>query len=448
MQLETNRFLNRLWRLTGSFDVHDLRNVPLVETRWHGMTRGSLFWGDSLAVDLADHYRQARYYPNTDEYETIAEQHYHQGHFLTMINGTLRDAIRWDLRTHYTWHREDYDLVNQGTDRPAILPLGLRQMSTGYRLRLSTAQSRPLGMQVLYAFGKSEDDFGSDVKDQDTETGELQLSGYARLSSADSVGAKVLWKVASFFVPPDSAFFTDRDLATTLTELSWFHTFNQSWRAGITFTYRGLQQVFLSGQWSANNNQNDIYLLEPQVRWEPLPGWKISQTYRIQANYLSYDIEKGEPQPERSTLYRRGESESLVRFSSFGRVTNELRYTFRQEDFGPLIWREKWNQQVSWDRRSHVVGVRWRVGLGYGWRVTPGASYEEKRSFNHQTVEEATVRIPGTTFVRRLLELTIQWQPGGGRDDLFVSWSRRLQRASQRPRDVADWVQLTYRRHW
>ncbi len=448
LQLESNQFLNRLWRLSGSVDIHDLRNVPLVETRWHGLTQGSFFWGDTLAVDLADHYRQARYYPNTNEYKTIAEQHYHQGHFLTTLNGTWQQMIGWELRTHYTWHREEYEFVNQSNNGIALLPSGLRQMSAGYRLRLSTAGRYPYGVQASYAFSKAEDDFGADVKDQDAKTGELQLSGYLRVTHADSVGAKVLWKVVSFFVPPDSAFFTDRDLATRLTELSWFHTFNQTWRAGVIFTYRGLQQVFLSGQWSANNNRNNIYLLEPQVRWQPLPGWEINQTYRIQANYLSYNIEKGEPQPERSTLYRRGESESLVRFTPLARLTNELRYTYRQEDFGPLIWREKWNQQVSWDRQSHVIGARWHVGLGRGWRVTPGASYEEKRSFNHQTVDEETIRVPGTTFVRRVMELTIRWQPARGRDDLFVSWSRRLQRSSQRPKDIADWVQITYRRNW
>jgi hypothetical protein len=446
--LETRYWRGRLWQGRGSLMIHRLRNVPSVEARWGGLTEGESFFGDSLGLVVDDVYRQTRYYPDANDFDLLAEQRLRQGHFLAQSSGWWGPNVRWGLQTDYAWRRETYDAVGPEGLSGTILPLGLRQYSRGYRLQLGGKIGATGGVHAAYGYNETDEDFGADAKDQDSKTGELELGAYVTPGEADSLIVRTLWKVVSFFVPPDTAFYTDRDLATRLAEVAWSHRYSPAWSTRVSFSYRGLRQVFVSGVWSGDNNLNDIYVFEPRLIWQPTPKWKINQSYRIQANYLSYDVEKGQPQPERSTLYRRGESETLLSTAPVAHSTFELRYTYRYEDFGPLIWREKWNQQVSWDRRSHLAGGKWKVRPHPAWEIAPGLYFEQKRSYNHQEEDNQAVRVPRSTFVRRMLELGIAWRPANGRDDLQVSGSRRIQRSSSGPKDISDWVELTYRRYW
>lgn len=446
--LETRYWRDRLWQGRGSLMIHRLHNVPSVEARWGGLTEGEFLFGDSLGLAVDDVYRQTRYYPDANDFDLLAEQRLRQGHFLAQSSGWWGPNVRWGLQTDYTWRRETYDAVGPAGLPGTMLPLGLRQYSRGYRLQLGGNIGATGGVQAVYGYNETEEDFGADVKDQDSKTGELELGAYVTPGPVDSLIVRTLWKVVSFFVPPDTAFYTDRDLATRLAEVAWSHRFPPAWSTRVSFSYRGLRQVFVSGVWSGDNNFNDIYVFEPRLIWQPAPKWKINQSYRIQANYLSYDVEKGQPQPERSTLYRRGESETLISVAPLAHSTFELRYTYRYEDFGPLIWREKWNQQVSWDRRSHLAGGKWQVRPHPAWEITPGLYFEQKRSYNHQEENNQLVRVPRSTFVRRVLELGVAWRPANGRDDLQVSGSRRIQRSSSGPKDISEWVELNYRRYW
>ena len=445
---ETRRWRDRLWRIYGSLKINKLQNVPSVEGHWGGVTSGEFASGDTLDLSFNDHYRQTRYYPSATNYQTIAEQRLRQGNFLATASGGWGTDLRWGISTDYIWRRERYGMVTSGNSLNAVLPMGLRQSSRGYQLNLGRRFGVLGGLNVAYGYNETDEDFGADVKDQDSQTGELELDGYFTPGTSDSLVVRALWKVVSFFIPPDTAFYTDRDLATRLAEIAWFHRYTPAWSMRISFSYRGLRQVFVSGLWSGNNNHNDIYLFAPCLNWQPAPGWSINQTYRIQANYLSYDIEKGQPQPERSTLYRRGESETRMSLMPLAHSAIELRYTYRYEDFGPLIWREKWNQQVSWDRRSHLAGITWRARPHAAWEVAPGLYFEQKRAYNHKEEDQKAVRVPRSTFVRRMIRLAATWRPASGRDDLHISGSRRIQRSSSGPKDVSDWVELTYRRHW
>jgi len=447
-QIETHRWWNRFWRMYGSLKINKLRNVPSVEGRWGGSTSGNFAFGDTLAVSVEDLVRRTRYYPTAGDYETIAEQELRHGHLLATASGAWGTSMRWVMAADYTWRQETYELTNSASSAGAILPLGLRQSSRGYRLKLDRRIGSFAGLSAAYGYREADEDFGANVKDQNSQTGELELGGYCRIGESDSLVLRTLWKVVSFFVPPDSAFYTDRDLATRLAEISWVHRYSPAWETVLSFSYRGFRQAFISGLWSGDNNHNDIYVLEPRLRWRPAPGWRVHQTYRIQANYLSYDIEKGHPQPERSTLYRRGESETRVWLAPLDRVKVELRYTYRYEDFGPLVWREKWNQRVSWDRRTHLAGLSWRYSPHQAWELVPGLYFEQKRSYDHKEEKAKTVRLPRATFVRRVGQLAVLWRSAGRRDDLKLSGSRRIQKSSSGPKDVSDWVELTYRRHW
>lgn len=439
---------DRLWQAHGSLKFENLREIPAKEQRWGASTSGRVIFGDTLSVLFEDVNRQTQYYPAADDYETIADQRFRDGQFLARAAGDWGKHLRWELTTDYGWHKESYALTKGKTPAASPLPLGLRQTSRGYRGLLSGQVGELGGVAVAYRYLDADEDFGASAKDQNLETGELEISAYCRPAPADSLGARVLWKVVSFVVPPQGGFYTDRDLATRLAELAWQHRFSPEWETTIAFSYRGFRQVFISGQWSGNNNHNDVYMLEPRLRWSPAPGWRVQQTYRIQANYLSYDVEKGRPQPERSTLYRRGESETRLVLAPVHRAEVELRYTYRYEDFGPLIWREKWNQLVSWDRRSHLVGAVWRYHLKTAWELVPGFSFEEKRSYDHRERGTATVRVRSAAFVRRVIELAVHWRPEGGRDDLHLSGSRRMQRSPSGLRDISNWVEFAYRRFW
>jgi len=436
------------WRSHGSLRINDLENIPSVEGRWGISTGGTIPFGDTLAVFVEDLIRRTRYYPNANEYETIAEQKLRNGLFEANAGGRWGTGLDWGLITNFSWRKETYELAEMGGVGAPVLPLGLRQTSQGYRLKLGGRLGLFGGITAGYRYGESNEDFGANVKDQDSKTGELNLSAYCRVGDADSVSMRVLWKLVSFFVPPDSGFFTDRDLGTRLAEVGWTHRFSAEWETAVLFSYRGIRQVFISGRWSGDNNRNDIYLFEPRLRWNPAPGWRVDQTYRIQANYLSYDVEKGEPQPERSTLYRRGESQTRLWLAPVHYAHVDVRYTYRYEDFGPLIWREKWNQQVSWDRRSHLAGISWHLVPYRGWEVVPGFSFEQKKAYNHIEVNGDMVREPRSTFVRRRGELAVTWRPSGGRDDLRLSGSRRVQKSGTGRKDISDWVELSYRRYW
>jgi hypothetical protein len=383
-----------------------------------------------------------------EEFDAIARQRLRDGRFAATAIGGWGPRLRWEFSTDYAWHRETYALTRGNIPVSTVLPLGLRQTTQGYRALVGSRLGELGGVSVSYRFLEADEDFGVNAKDQDSETGELEIGAWCRPGTRDSLAVRTLWKVVSFFVPPTGGFYTDRDLATRLAEASWWHRYAPAWETAVSFSYRGFRQVFISGGWSGNNNHNDVYMLEPRVRWIPAPGWQVYQTYRIQANYLSYDLEKGQPQPERSTLYRRGESETRLMLAPFGRSEIELRYTYRYEDFGPLIWREKWNQLISWDRRSHVAGSVWRFRPKAGWEVAPGLSFEEKRSYDHREKDGATVRLRSGVFVRRVAELAVSWRPAAGRDHMYLSGSRRIQRSPSGLRDVSDWVEFAYRRLW
>jgi len=442
------QWLKRSWQAGGSVEVRALSHVPSVEGRWQASTTGEMIFGDSLSVVYGDQAKQTRYFPLIDSFGTIARQRLRDGYFTADSRGTFGPATRWSVAANYAWRRESYALIHGEMMGASALPQGLDRTDSGYHLRGSQDLGERGQIGVRYRYQETSEDFGRDVKDQDAFTGELEISGMYRFTPVDSVNVRVLWKVVSFEVPPDSAFFVDRDLATRLADISWTHEFDQIWTAGISFSYRGLRQVYISGDWSANNNHNDIYLLMPRIQWRPSSSSRINQTYRIQANYVSYDTEKGYAQPERSTLYRRGESETSMHYQLIDPLAAEGRFLYRYEDFGPLIWREKWNQQVSWDRRSYLVRVGFEVTPHPAWKISPAMSYLEKRSFNHEDDAGESVRRPKSTLLRRTWELQAVWLPSSGRDDLAISGSRRIQHSTTGMKDTSDWVEITYRRYW
>ncbi|MCJ7578480.1 MAG: hypothetical protein MUO91_08525, partial [candidate division Zixibacteria bacterium] len=210
-------------------------------------------------------------------------------------------------------------------------------------------------VESFYKYESSDEDYTGAEKDQKMEGGEWGGELKAEITRLDSLHLNASIGVTSFYAPPFSGQFNDRDVLTILAWGELLHIFNPYFNIRLEAGFRNFNQLYLSNRLSSNNNHNQTYLLSPTMTWQPDEKLNFKQNYSIQANYIYYDYEKASE--TKNKLFRRASSTSEIVYRYNQRVIFSLGYIYKYEDYGQLIWKDQWVQKPSWDRRTNTINL-------------------------------------------------------------------------------------------
>jgi hypothetical protein len=362
---------------------------------------------DTLAVTGWHSFARRDYFPSTD-FESTARQTSEQRRWDLSVGKHLIAHTRLLLSAAYRYDRYDYeyegagnDLLHQNDNLTSIFE---------YRLSLQKRFGQQLSLETNYLFNRTDEDFGSDQTNQLAETGQLTTRLLLTQGDRDSLELSGQIGVTSYFAPTTSAYFSDRDRSIKVAALRVVHQFSEFLTAGLDGSYRGFHTVYISGELSANNNINNVYIVNPMLVWRPFAAVRLQQNYQMHANYTYYQYEK-DAVSLRNTLYRRANFVNNLSISLSPRTDLIIEYSYRYEDFGRLLWEDQWKQQVSWDRRTH----RPRFGVDFhpwkGFRFYPYASYEIQSSYDHLFDADAVLgrRAKSDELSRKLIGFELLW---------------------------------------
>jgi len=417
-------------------------HLPSNETKWSWQTD----WAqpsDSVFLEWEEQRGDSRFYPSRDRFDQIGRQEklyrLAHGRWSHASSGDSGKALMRIVRA-VTWRADalislDQNIyhVSQSVGGLGVVPGDVRTARRSYSLG-ATSSLGPFGFVIDYRYRWVEDRFREVRRDQTAETGELDAGLTHRLTPADSLGVHAIFRVTSYTIPVSGAFFDDRDQAERVVELFWRRQFAPGLVFRPEFSFQRQHQVILSAEESANNNTNDVYVLEPRVEWRPSRAITLLQTFSIRAHYRYLDFKPATDQGH-GTLYRRAESATDTRLTQTRRTAWTIRYVYRYEDFGGLYDRGGWVQAVDWDRRSHLLDCRliWRP-----WKtvsIEPGMGLEYKHSYNHRREGTGVRRIADKPFWRRQVLLNAQWQSRFGYN-IRLSVARRVQDSGLGVRDL------------
>jgi hypothetical protein len=304
----------------------------------------------------------------------------------------------------------------------------------------------------FYKYMSSEENYKDDRKDQKMEGGEWGGELKAEIPGGDSLHLTTSVGVTSFYAPPFSGQFNDRDILTILAWGEYWHIFNPYFNLMLEGGFRNFHQIYLSDRLSSNNNHNQTYLLSPTVTWQPNLKLSFKQNYNIQANYIYYDYEK-EKESTKNRLFRRASSTSEVTYRYNQRLIFSFGYTYKYEDYGQLIWKDQWVQKPSWDRRTNTFNLSLDYQPLNKIIFSPKCSLEKGKSWDHVT-EEPTVsagkeskerRILKEKFYRNVLSFSLNYYVDEG-NYLTFSVAHRLQNGTQGKQEISDYATVSVAR--
>jgi hypothetical protein len=425
------------------------KHLPSNETKWSWRTD----WAqtvDSVFLEWNEQRGDLRFYPSRDRFDQVGQQEklYRQAHgrwshasshdSAVGLKRIMR-AVAWRVDATVSLNQNTYHVPRSGGGL-SFVPGDVRTAHRSYNLGATTALG-PFGLVVDYRYRWVEDRYREARRDQTAETGEIDAGLMHRLSDVDSLGIHAISRVTSYTIPVSGAFYDDRDQAERVLELFWRHQFASGLNFRPVFSFQRQHQLILSAEKSADNNTNDVYLLEPRMEWRPSGAVTLLQVFSIRAHYRYLDFKPASDQG-RGTLYRRAEAATDARLIQNRRTSWSLRYVYRYEDFGGLYDRGGWVQAVDWDRRSHLLDSRliWRPWTRVS--VEPGIGLEYKRSYDHRREGIGVRRIAAPPFWRRQVLLSAQWRSRHGYN-VRLSIGRRVQDSGLGSRDLDDRWELT-----
>lgn len=364
---------------------------------------------DTVALAGSQSFSQRKYFSSTTTFESVARQNSEQRRWDLTASKALPVGTRARFNAAYRYDRYDYeyegatsDLLRQNDNLTSIFQ---------YQLALTRDFGEHVVGEISYLFNRTDEDFGSTQTNQLAETGQLNGRGVINYGDTDSIEVSGQLGVTSYFAPSGSTFFSDRDRSIRVAGFRITHSLNKYFTAIFDASYRGFHLIYISGELSANNNINNVYIVNPTLIWQPVKSVKFQQNYQLHANYIYYEYEK-DAVSLRNTLYRRANVSNNLSITVSPRLDLILEYSYRFEDFGRLIWEDQWKQQVSWDRRTH----RPRVGVEYHprtqFRFYPYASYEIQTYFDHLFDENNILgqRVKSDELSRSLIGFELQWE--------------------------------------
>jgi len=399
---------------------------------------------DTTTIRAMQEFGEREYFPVSGHYDATARQQTERRSFdfssVRRFPGDLYLAATGFYRFvsyDYDYDNVESEFVRQNDNFNAV---------TEYVINLDRMFGKNLSVHGEYLFNRTREDFGSQQTNQKAETGQLSLSGTLTLFDCDTLQFDGRIGVTSYFAPTTSAFFSDRDRTIRLASFRFSHRFTPYLSAAMDGSFRGFHTIYISGDLSANNKVNNTYILNPSLTWRPHSGVALHQNYQLHAAYIYYDFEKSRFSG-RNTIYRRANMINQLVLSPSVRTDFIIEYSYRYEDFGPLRYSDQWQQQVSWDRRTH----RPRFSINYhpkaGITFQPYIVYEVQTSYDHlfDEIKPLGKRTDSDRFKRALVgfELVLALSPGSY---IECDVQRRRQEYRDQPEQVYDRFTITIKR--
>jgi hypothetical protein len=340
----------------------------------------SLTGKDTTSLHAGQTFGETKYFPSSSDFSSTARQRDEQRRLDFDFRRRMPASIYLQAQAAYRLSSYDYEFEGNN----ALLTRqndNLRSLFE-YRLDLSRRFGSSLQVGCEYLYSRAKEDFGTQPVNQKSETGQLAITAAFTFLEADTITASAKAGVTSYITPSGSEIFSDRDRTIEFASVRAVHRFTEFLRLTLDGSFRGFHTIYISGSLSANNNINNIYILNPSLVWQPLARLTIEQDYQMHADYIYYDFEKSSL-TGRNTIYRRANFSNRVILGVSPRSDLSFEYSYRYEDFGPIRYTDQWQQQVSWDRRTHRPKFAVDYHPSPSLRFQPYAIYEIQRSYDH-----------------------------------------------------------------
>jgi hypothetical protein len=386
---------------------------------------------DSLWISATGELQVRRYFTTSRSFESISRQ-------VKTISGarlmaSFKPLAETRIRVQSNLDYRRYRYEHFGSDVPGASSglLGSDNNSRAVDYKITGTRRLPgrLAFDTYYRFRETDEDYGAPTGSQRVRTGEWRIALRAMPSMSDSLWAEAVFSATSYFTEQTGSFFSDRDRLMQLYGGGFFHRFNSILNLRVDGSYRDFHQTFVSGELSANNNHNRVYVVQPSVTWRPYTWLNISNSFLLHANYIWYDYEK-KTDSDRNTLFRRARWKSEYTILLSRRLKFRPMYSYKFEDFGQLLWRDQWVQKTNWDRRTHLPSLDVTYRPIRSLRMNPGISYEKRKSWEFVIDDSGVInRVEKETFERTTMRLDIEYSPGP-RTSITASAQRRVQASS------------------
>ncbi len=428
-----------------SYNKVNLSNIPRQESKGDFSASARFTDSDTLSVSLRGLEATTRYYGPGGKVEDITRQikQERQADFALSIALPAEFRLMVDGNAHlsrYLYRRSQFSDIPQ-SQRDNYGRGG------GYEIKLMGNIMDAARISVNYTWSKTSEDFQGLELDQDADTGELSFHGKIILSTRDTVSADMVFGVTSYANPNTGSSRDDRDQKTIMVNGRYSHVFSKYFSAGLTGGANSFHQIYISGASSANNSRNDTYILTPLLRWIPHGRLFITQSFDIQANYITFDFDRKKI-ATKNRIFRRATSRTEVQVVISERLTLTQGYLYRYEDYGQLIWDDGWQQAVSWDRRRNGLETRIFYEPINLIRISPYFFWEKTGDYNHTV--EPSVDVSDPLEIRYLkdeqvkmlfqFQMTFNWSD---RRSITADFSHRLRKFMDRPRETNDYIRIS-----
>jgi hypothetical protein len=443
-------FLNNNLQSSIKYEYYDLSRIPYSEfsARLGSMMAWSL--ADTLTWGLKNDESTTRYFSSarqTGDANDIIRQ--------VKVDRAAEYYARVTLPAEFVARtRGDVNYIryyySPGAEAISVSQYDNYSQNRNYNIELEKQLLKRIKLQAGYRYGWGEEDFRGSVLDQWFELGEISFKASTEITLKDSAVFDGIIGVTSYYgLYKVSA--GERDLKTQIYNFRYRHIFSRYFNGEIRAGYNNFHQIYTNALSSANNSQNETYLLRSTSDWQVTPAISVQQSFEIRANYIIYDYVPN-PIETPSRIFRRGSSETLFGFKISDRFSLKPGYTYRYEDYGKLIWEEEnWQMATGWDRRYHNISFK---ASYYPFRkicIEPECSWESKKEYNH-VLEKAEGNIENEMVARELrlddfktiAALTLTWNFSES-EYLIAGYSRRKWEIGGEEYDVSNFVNISVR---
>lgn len=181
---------------------------------------------------------------------------------------------------------------------------------------------------------------------------------------------------------PDENNNDDRDELRYRMTMQHLHYFSDVLSTRLELSAHLLHFVYISGEKSADNSWNRIFRFKPEIRLQPSPKVRFSQSAQVLANYVAYDFETQLP-GIRSFVYRKYQLEDSLQFQVTEQTGILFQYKMELDENGKLLWTD-WLEQKLTDRQSHTVTLSLIFEPIPGFAILPGYAYFHRRGYRYQ----------------------------------------------------------------
>jgi hypothetical protein len=433
-----------------------LKNIPILERDFtlsflKYLSFSPAFDGqkDSIQVAYLEAWSKKKFFAGEITSPQINTQKKNQRAFNLCASKKIPFGVKLDFAFDFLSNRYRYS-----TDSDTLLqPFLTDNLASSQNMYLGVKKEflQKILFESFYKYESSDEDYTGAEKDQKMEGGEWGGELKAEITRLDSLHLNASIGVTSFYAPPFSGQFNDRDVLTILAWGEFLHIFNPYFNIRLEAGFRNFNQLYLSNRLSSNNNHNQTYLLSPTMTWQPDEKLNFKQNYSIQANYIYYDYEKASE--TKNKLFRRASSTSEIVYRYNQRVIFSLGYIYKYEDYGQLIWKDQWVQKPSWDRRTNTINLSIDYQPTRKVSFSPKWAYERGKSWDHVAVEtigsEEKVgqekRILTDKFYRNTISFSFKYFMDED-NYLYLSAAHRLQNGTQSKQETSDYATVSVAR--